>query len=343
MLRYLDPTRGSPTAFGMLRKAILGLSLLFSVAAYADCELDRPVRFAGLDWDSNRILTEIARRLVEEHFGCDTRSIPGQTYDQFDELREGDLDVMMEVWETNFRFRWRDALESVEVRDLGPSIDGAVQGWFVPRYLVEGDAERDLPPVAPELKSVADLPKYKHLFRDPENPRKGRFYNCPLGWSCEVINSNKLRAYELQRHYSNYRSRDGEKLQQALLRHYQRAEPFVTYYWGPSWLLASRDLLRLEEPAYEEHKWGTLMRPRSFRPEGVAYPSEAVRLGVNAEFADQAPQMVAFFKRFSVPQSMVSDLLADMRGRGISAGQIAQRFIDQHPQLWQRWLGTPAE
>jgi glycine betaine/proline transport system substrate-binding protein len=54
----------------------------------------------------------------------------------------------------------------------------------VPRYIVEGPGA-----VAPGLRSVADLPDYVALFADPEEPGKGRFYNCPAGWVCEVINS----------------------------------------------------------------------------------------------------------------------------------------------------------
>ena len=40
------------------------------------------------------------------------------------------------------------------------------EAWYIPRYT----AER-----LPELKSAADLPKFKDQFKDPEEPGKGRF------------------------------------------------------------------------------------------------------------------------------------------------------------------------
>ena len=64
-----------------------------------------------------------------------------------------------------------------------------IQGWFVPRYLVEGDSSRKIEALAPNLKIVSDLIKYKKLFVELENPNIGRFYNCMLGWACEDINS----------------------------------------------------------------------------------------------------------------------------------------------------------
>jgi ABC-type proline/glycine betaine transport system substrate-binding protein len=40
---------------------------------------------------------------------------------------------------------------------IGSLIIGAVQGWYVPRYVVEGDAKRNQAARAPDLKTVADL------------------------------------------------------------------------------------------------------------------------------------------------------------------------------------------
>lgn len=313
-----------------------------AAAAPSACELDRPVRFAGLDWDSNRLLTEIVRQLFEEDFGCVTQSEEGATLAQFDDLADGDFDVMMEVWETNFRHRWRAALRRGAVLDLGASVEGAVQGWFVPRYLVDGDPDRDIAPRAPDLRHVDDLPRYAKLFRDPENPSRGRFYNCPLGWSCEIINSNKLRAYGLRGGFTNYRPRNGEKLLDSLLRHYARGEPFVTYYWGPSWLLGARELIRLDEPAYDEAHWNGLLTARARDPRGCAYPRDAVRLGVNARFASEAPRLVALLRAFSLSRADLDALLAQMRGLGIGHRLAARRFLGEHPELREQWLAAAA-
>ena len=69
-----------------------------------------------------------------------------------------------------------------ESRQLAAKVVGAVEGWYVPRYVIEGDAKRKLEAKAPDLKSIADLAKYASVFKDQEEPSKGRFYNCPAGW-----------------------------------------------------------------------------------------------------------------------------------------------------------------
>ncbi len=41
--------------------------------------------------------------------------------------------------------------------------------------------------MAPDLKSVADLSQYCQLFKDPENPDKGRLYGSIPGWLVDEI------------------------------------------------------------------------------------------------------------------------------------------------------------
>ena len=56
---------------------------------------------------------------------------------------------------------------------VGEPIVGAEEGWYVPRYVIEGDPQRKLEAKAPKLRSIADLAQYAEVFRDPEEPGKG--------------------------------------------------------------------------------------------------------------------------------------------------------------------------
>ncbi|MGV8790420.1 glycine betaine ABC transporter substrate-binding protein, partial [Pseudomonas aeruginosa] len=47
------------------------------------------------------------------------------------------------------------------------------------------------------------------VFRDPEEPGKGRFYHCPAGWTCELENSEMLKRYGLEETFTNFRPGTG--------------------------------------------------------------------------------------------------------------------------------------
>lgn len=305
------------------------------------CELERPVVFGGLDWDSNAFHTEVARIILEEGYGCDTDMIPGSTLPLVTGLGRGDIDILMEIWRDNLVEPWQAALARGDVVDLGINFPDAVQGWYVPRYLIEGDATRGILPAAPELKSVFDLPRYASLFQDPEVPDKGRFYNCILGWQCELLNSAKLRAYGLEPHFTNFRPGTSTALAAAIASAYAKGEPVLAYYWGPTWVLGAYDLVKLEEPAYSAESWSLFANdPDAYPP--TAYPQVEVAIGANTRFAADAPQLVAFFQSYRTNNKLVSEALAFLQATpGSTAREAARAFIERRPDIWRAWV--PAE
>ena len=327
-------------AYLFITLSVILASIEFSplLAAQPKCELNRPIRFAGLDWDSSIFLTEVAKFIVEASYGCKTASVPGTSLPLLAGMMKKDVDVMMEVWLDNVKEAWNKGVKDGTVVNLGASFKGAVQGFYVPRYLIEGDSKRGIKAAAPDLVSVSDLPKYKKLFKDREEPRKGRFYNCILGWSCEVINTNKLKAYGLDKHYTNFRPGTGAALAAAISSAYKRGKPFVGYYWEPTWILGKYDMVMLKEPKYNEKDWLSLIDQKAKNPVGVAYPVKDVYLGVSKSFHDQAPKLVKFFKAFEVSKDQINEALGSMQEGGLSHKEAAIKFLQKYRNHWGSWL-----
>lgn len=296
------------------------------------CEIDRPIVFAGMDWQSNAFHTAVAQKILEAGYGCETDVIPGTTIPLLQGVAQGDIDVVMEVWKDNVTEVWSRALRRNQVVELGVNFPDAVQGWYVPRYLVDGpDAE------APGLKAVSDLPDYKDLFRDPEEPSKGRFYNCIAGWNCEVINSAKLKAYGLDEHFTNFRPGTGAALAAAIASAYIRQQPIVTYYWEPTWVLGKYDMVMLEEPEYDSEVFDTLANA-SDPAAATAYPVVEVVVGANRRFAEKAPDLIAFLGRYQTDAALVSEALAFMEDTGGTAEDAAVDFLKDQTALWTSWV-----
>jgi len=305
------------------------------------CELDRTIRFAGNDWQSSHFHNAVAGFILEKGYGCKTTSVPGTTQPLLNALARGDVDILMELWKANNVEIWAKMMRSGRVVETkGISIQGAVQGWFVPRYLVEGDAKRGIKASASGLKSVADLPKYKALFKDPENPRKGRFYNCKLGWNCERVNSKKLVAYNLLGHYTNFQPGSGAALAAAIGSAFQRGRPILFYYWGPTWVLGKYDAVMLQEPPFDKTKWDRLDKSKNGRGvEATAYPTIKVYVAANRKFAKSAPRIIAFLAKYTMQDAMVNRALVYMRESKDKTGRkSAIRFLKANPEVWKKWL-----
>ena len=318
------------------RVMILVLALFGAVPVPATtqtaCELTRPIVFAGLDYDSARFANAVARRILQDGYGCRTDEIPGQAIPLLNGLARGDVDIIMEVWTANPAAAWVDAEAAGKVVRLGVNFPDAREAWYVPRYLVEGANAK-----AAGLSNVVDLPKFKSVFADPEEPGKGRFLNCPAGWQCELINSKKLVAYGLADSFTNFRPGTGEALAAAVESAMKRKRPILFYYWGPTWLIGKYDLVALGEPAFDRTVWDDMLK--SANPErATAYPSSDVIIGANKAFAEKAPIVAEFLKRYRTSNALVSEALAYMREAGVEPDAAATHFLSEKPEVWHEWV-----
>ncbi|WP_421725681.1 ABC transporter substrate-binding protein [Bauldia sp.] len=299
----------------------------------AACEIDRPVVFADLNYGSAQFHTAVASRIVRDGFGCAVDSIPGDTIPLINGVARGDADIIMEIWTANPAQAWVDAEAAGQTVALGTTFPDATEGWFVPTSIVSGDNA-----VAPNLKSVADLADHIELFADPEEPGKGRFYNCPAGWQCEVINSKKLIAYGLEGDYTNFRPGTGEALAAAAEAAALRDRPALFYYWGPTWLLGKHDFTKLEEPAFNQAIWDEMLESET-PAEATAYPISKVIIGGNAEFADAAPLLTAFLKAYSSSNAATSAALAYIHDNDATSDEAAVNFL-QNNDDWTGWVSA---
>lgn len=315
-----------------MRILLIVLMMVIAVESALACDVDRPVVFAGMDWQSNAFHTAVAQKVLEAGYNCKTDVLPGTTIPLLQGVAQGDIDVVMEVWKDNVTEVWNRGLRRGQVVELGTNFPDAVQGWYVPRYLVEGSDA-----VAPGLKAVSDLPAYKALFVDPEEPQKGRFYNCIAGWNCEVINSAKLKAYGLDDYFTNFRPGTGAALAAAIASAFIREKPIVTYYWGPTWVLGKYDMVMLDEPPYEAEVF-TALATSDYPVRATAYPVVEVVIGANRRFAEQAPTIIAFLKRYETDAALVSDALAYMEETAGTAEDAANNFLNTRFDLWSSWV-----
>jgi glycine betaine/proline transport system substrate-binding protein len=304
-------------------------------------EYDGAVIFADYGWDSAIVHNRIAGHILQHGYGYEIDAIPGETIPLFQGLVRGDVNVSMEIW-VEQQEGWEPALEEGTLRDHGVSFGESVQGWWVPTYMIEGDAERGIDPITPDLRHVEDLPNYVDVFEDPENPGMGRFYDCIAGWECERVNEVKFLAYGLDEHFNRFLPGSGPALAASLVAAYERGDPWVGYYWAPTWIFGQLDLTMLEEPEYTDECWDSItseMAADNIVGETAChYPSVTVKIGTNAEFSDQNPELSEFLNNYETTMDMTSEMLLYMQENEAEAEDAAEWFLREHEDLWVDWV-----
>jgi len=314
-----------------LSLALTGISGLGSAAQAQSapvCELNRPVLFGGMSWESNLVITEIERFIMEKGYGCATDVLPTETLPALAALERGDLDVNAEIWLNSMPDYWYKAEQTGTVKRIGDVFIGR-ESWYIPRYT----AER-----LPDLKRAVDLPKFKDSFRDPEEPSKGRFYGCPAGWACEVVSTNQWKGLGLQDSYTMFSPGSGASQKAVLAAAYQRKEDVVFYYWEPTPLAGALDLVELEFPPYDASTYQCLSDPNCPDPKASAYPENPVFTAVNTQFSQDAPVLTEFLSKVTIPREVVNKFLAHMEESQTEPDAVALWFLQNEGDVWTQWV-----
>lgn len=302
--------------------------------AEAACAGGKPIRFAGLNWESGEFLTAMARQILERGYGCKTETVPGNTVTLEQALGNDDIQVIAEEWVSRSD-TWKKAADAGRVRAVGHPFEGASEGWYVPDYMVTGGGA-----TTPELHDVSQLgaAKYLRLFLDPEQPDRGRFLNCPSGWTCEGVNTAKLHAYGLDTHYVDFRPGTGPAMDAAITSAYAQKQPILFYYWSPSAIAGKLKLYRLHEPPWTQACWSDLTSAHGRHTQGCTAPPADIAYGVSAAFAARAPEVVGLLQRATVPIEVLNANLVAIVDHHADPDAQAIAFLKARPDLWKGWV-----
>ena len=318
----------------MKRKCIVFsviLSVLFVVMGNAAAfSAEPPISAVDFSWDSVQFHNRVAGFLIEKGFDRKVEYVFAESMPGLVGIERGDVDFTMELWADNVWEWYEKAKAAKTIETLGSVFPDAPQGWYVPTYVIKGDKSRGITPVAPDLKSVKELGKYWNIFKDPEDPKKGRFYNGPSGWVVHSHNIDKLKAYGLNDRYIAFDPGSQSALAAAIVGAYNKGRPILAYYWEPTPIMGKLDMTMLGEPPYNEEIFK--------KNRGCAYPASKVLKLVNAEFAGRNPQIIDMLKRYSTTLSQTNEGLAYMKDKNVKAEKAAVWFLKNNENQWKSWV-----
>ncbi|HLR67234.1 MAG TPA: ABC transporter substrate-binding protein [Virgibacillus sp.] len=327
-----------------MKKTIMTLFTVLTIIVLAACggnnndgnngasekkEIDTIV-FADAGWDSIRIHNSIAQIIIENGYGYKTDVISGSTATTFQGLREGDINAYTEVWTDNIKEVYEEALEAGEIEKLSVNFNDNDQGLYVPAYVIEGDEERGIDPLAPDLKTVEDLKKYPEVFKDPEDPKKGRVINAPSGWEVEKVITEKFETYGLDETLNNFLPGSDAAIVASLVDAYNKGEGWVGYYWSPTAITAKYDLILLEEETFDQEKWD--------ENKGTEFPPNDVVVAVHKDLKDQAPEVVDFLSKYETSSELTEAGLQYMEDNEVDNDEAAIWWMNEYEDVWTEWV-----
>ncbi len=298
------------------------------------------IKMADANWDSIKFHNAVVGYIAETAYNYTWEEVPGSSTITYEALKTGDIDVYTEIWTDNIA-TYEEDKASGAIDEKGVNFGDAIQGLYVPRYVIEGDEERGIEALAPDLETIQDLLNYVDVFENPDIEGMGRIYGAIPGWMADNILRNQTEYYGLANTDGNDEGEPFEyfapgsdaALAAMFTEAYEAGEPIVGYYWEPTWLIGKYDFVRLtnDEPFNAD----------TFQDGIGDWPTSNVTLAVRDGFAEENTELDAFLSKYGTNSAMTSEALAYMLDTGSDYVETAKWFLAQHTDLVEAWL--PAE
>ena len=150
--------------------ALVLMMTLFGAACSSD-EDKGPIILIEQDWDGQLVTTAVAKILLEEEMGytVEQKFAAADSAAMFTGMESGDFHFACCNWPSFSAAFLEDFVDTKgTVERIGPMGIIGSNGWFLPRYVVEGDASRGIAAMAPDLVSYEDMSQYADVFATAE-------------------------------------------------------------------------------------------------------------------------------------------------------------------------------
>ena len=307
---------------------ILTLVVLSLQSGISLAQADQTVVLGDSGWDSIKFHNSVIAYIAQHGYGLKVKTLSGSSGIVYTALKRGDIDVLSETWVDNLA-TYKDDVAQKTVIPLGLNFGDNKQGLYVPRYVIEGIPSKGIPPVAPDLKTVADLARYSKVFIDPEDPTKGRIYGAIPGWEIDKVMYKKFLYYNLDKSYHYFRPGSEANLSAAFTTAISKHQPIVGYYWDPTWLTGKYDLVLLKD---------TPFNALGFQEGKTEAPSVQVMVACSTRLPGKFPEFTEFLKHYHTSSALTAEALAYIADNKSSYEDAAMVFMRTHPELLHQWL-----
>ncbi len=310
---------------------------LAGFAGAASAEGCGSLTIASMNWQSAELAAALDAFILNNGYGCSAEVIQGDTVPTITSMVEkGQPEIAPEGWVDLVPEVIQSGLSEGKIVVTGDILsDGAVQGWWIPKYIADAN---------PDLKTIDDVLKHPELFPDPEDAAKGAVFNGPQGWGGTVVTTQLYKAFGAEAAgFTLVDTGSAAGLDGSIARAYEQQKGWVGYYWAPTALLGKYEMVKLDHGvALDMDEWKSCTsNAECAEPKKNDWPKDKVQTVVAKTFADAAPaEVMDYLGKRSWTNATVNGVMAWMTDNQATGEDGAKHFLQENEDLWLNWV-TP--
>jgi glycine betaine/proline transport system substrate-binding protein len=299
--------------------ALMGIMLgVVGVANAADST--KPIVIPTHNWSSQVVMAYVIGGIFES-MGNNVEYVPADSQAVYEAIRNGDVTISHEVWQSSFGKSFYNAMAKGGVIDAGTHAALTLEEMGVPTWVIDKN-------LCPGLPNWEALKKCKDVFATPDSGGKGRWLEGPQSWHGDLM-PDRVAALGLGDSYVVKFAGGADALWAELAAAKKEGRGTITFNWTPNFTDAE-GFTFIEFPAYTEG-----CRKADGGDGSCGSPKGWLKKAANYKFPKTHPAAYTAFSRMSFTTQDIGQMAALVDIDKLTHEDAAKKWLADHADVWK--------
>ena len=308
-------------------KAILAacaVSLLAATGSVSAKDSTKPIVIPIHNWSSQIVMAHVLGGMFKS-MGNNVEFVPADTQAVYESIRNGDVTISHEVWQSTFGKSFYNAMAKGGVIDAGSHAATTLEEMGVPNWVIE----KGLCPGLPNWEALKEEACYKN-FVTADSEGKGRWLEGPQSWHGDLM-PERLKALGLDKNWTIKFAGGADALWTELASAKKEGRGTVVFNWTPNFTDAEGYTF-IKFPEYKPN-----CRIADGGDGTCGSPVGWLKKAANYKFPKTHPAAYTAFSKVSFTTTQVGEMAALVDIEKLSHEDAAAKWLAANEATWKAW------
>ena len=289
--------------------------------AYAE-DSSEPIIIPIHNWSSQVVMAYVLGGMFET-MGNNVEYVPADTQAVYESIRNGDVTISHEVWQSTFGKSFYNAMAKGGIIDAGTHEATTLEEMGVPNWVIE----EDLCPGLPNWEALKDC---SENFTTADSEGKGRWLEGPQSWHGDLM-PERLEALGLADSYTVKFAGGADALWTELESAKKEGRGTIVFNWTPNFTDAE-GFTFIEFPPYEEG-----CRKEDGGDGKCGSPVGWLKKAANYKFPRSHPAAYTAFSKLSFTTKQIGEMASLVDIDKMDHKDAAALWLKDNESTWMAW------
>ena len=301
------------------------VALTFTSSAVYAADSKKPIRIPTHNWSSQVVMSYVIGGIFES-IGNNVEYVPADSQAVYESIRQGDVDISHEVWESAFGSSFDAARDAGGLLDWGDHEARTLEDMGYPNWV----ADQGLCPGLPDWTALKN-PDCAKNFVTPDSGGKGRWLEGPQTWHQDLM-PQRLEALGLDDLWMVKFAGGADALWAELEAAEKEGRGTIIFNWTPNFTDGAGFTFIDFPPFYDG------CRPEDGGDGACGSPDGYLKKAVNENFPNTHPQAAGIFKKMSFTTSHIGAMASLVDVDGMTHEDAAAAWLADNESVWKAFI-----